>query len=85
MQESITKIYFCIYLFFLLVKISDLAIRKHFCFTTLSKETIFVGICLVVENAAQADSSPVSKEVTPVCFPESRTCELIPYRILSQI
>lgn len=52
----------------------------------LAKENIIVGICLVVEKAAQADSSPVSKEkATPVFFPKSRRCEVIPYEILSQI
>lgn len=52
----------------------------------LSKENIIVGIRLVVEDAAQADSGPVSKEkATPVFFLKSRRCKVTPYEILSQI
>lgn len=50
------------------------------------KESIITGIGLAVENAAHADSGPVSKKAaTPVFFPKSRRCEVIPSKILSQI
>jgi len=47
---------------------------------------MIVGICLVVEKAAQAESGLVSEEkVTPVFFPKSRRCTVTPNEILSQI